>query len=166
MISPLTQTRPRVGRNTREIVLSSVLLPAPFRPTTPTTSPRRTSKLTPFKAQKSSAVDRPFRRPMTYSLSERVRSLGRRYSTLTSWTRIRTSSSVRSDRSGRLADAFGDAGRMTLLPNAGGRLTGPDLQAVGKLMGAGGEHDPSDDQCCEGDGTGDQECLRVGETAL
>ncbi|MEY2545170.1 MAG: hypothetical protein QOG48_287, partial [Verrucomicrobiota bacterium] len=31
-----------------------VLLPAPLRPMMPTTSPRRTSKDTPFNAQKSS----------------------------------------------------------------------------------------------------------------
>ena len=38
----------------RETIFSSVLLPAPFRPMMPTTSPSLTSKETSFKAQKCS----------------------------------------------------------------------------------------------------------------
>src|SRR5215831_10995051 len=54
-MSPL----PLVGSVMRERILSSVDLPAPLRPMTPTTSPGATSKLTSFSAQ---IVFPPFRR--------------------------------------------------------------------------------------------------------
>src|SRR4030095_6685672 len=53
--------RPVVGSVMRERILSSVDLPAPLRPMTPTTSPGGTSKLTSFKAQIVFS-DLPFRR--------------------------------------------------------------------------------------------------------
>ena len=52
---PRRCTRPSVGSVMRLRIFSSVLLPAPFRPMMPTTSPRLTSKETSFSAQKSSA---------------------------------------------------------------------------------------------------------------
>src|SRR5262249_49193953 len=48
---PATRTRPLVGHVTREISFSSVVLPAPLRPITPTPAPSRTSKLTSRSAQ-------------------------------------------------------------------------------------------------------------------
>ena len=42
---PATRTRPLVGQVTREISFSSVVLPAPLRPMTPTPAPSGTSKL-------------------------------------------------------------------------------------------------------------------------
>ena len=46
---------PLVGGVIRDRIFRSVLLPAPFRPMMPTTSPTRTSKLTSRSAQKSVA---------------------------------------------------------------------------------------------------------------
>src|SRR5437660_580599 len=51
----------------RERILSSVLLPAPLRPMMPTTSPRFTSKLTSFSAQKACS-------PLTASADSPARS--------------------------------------------------------------------------------------------
>src|SRR5262249_53194476 len=49
--------RPSVGLVMRLRILRSVLLPAPFRPMMPTTSPLATSKLKSFSAQNSSLSD-------------------------------------------------------------------------------------------------------------
>ncbi len=51
--------RPSVGSVMRERIFSRVLLPAPFLPTIPRTSPRLTSKLTSFSAQNVSSVALP-----------------------------------------------------------------------------------------------------------
>ncbi len=48
---PRSRTRPSVGSVMREMILSSVLLPAPFRPMMPTTSPCPTSNDTSRSAQ-------------------------------------------------------------------------------------------------------------------
>src|SRR5437879_587325 len=47
-------TRPSVGSVIREMTFSRVLLPAPLRPTIPTTSPSPTLKVTSFRDQKCS----------------------------------------------------------------------------------------------------------------
>jgi hypothetical protein len=51
------ETEPRVGSVMRASTFNSVLLPAPLRPTIPTTSPRRMLKETSCRAQKSSLPD-------------------------------------------------------------------------------------------------------------
>ena len=48
---PRISALPSVGRVIRARIFSSVLLPAPLRPISPTTSPSFTSKLTSFNAQ-------------------------------------------------------------------------------------------------------------------
>ena len=48
---PRSRTVPSVGSTIRLRIFSSVDLPAPLRPTMPTTSPRSTSKQTSFSAQ-------------------------------------------------------------------------------------------------------------------
>lgn len=48
---PSTDTVPASGRRKPLRILSAVVLPAPFGPTRPTTSPRATSKLTPDSAR-------------------------------------------------------------------------------------------------------------------
>ena len=48
---PLISAYPPVGSVMRDRILSSVLLPAPFRPITPMTSPRLTSNETSRSAQ-------------------------------------------------------------------------------------------------------------------
>ena len=53
---PRTSTRPSVGRVMRESTFKSVLLPAPLRPMTPTTSPASTAKLTSRSAQMDGAM--------------------------------------------------------------------------------------------------------------
>src|SRR5687767_2420518 len=56
---PWTWTSPSVSSVIRERILSRVLLPAPFRPTTPTTWPRFMSKEICLSAQNASFVDEP-----------------------------------------------------------------------------------------------------------
>jgi hypothetical protein len=56
--------RPRVGSVMRLRILSSVLLPAPFLPMMPTTSPFPTSNDTSRSAQKSSVVTAADREPL------------------------------------------------------------------------------------------------------
>ena len=50
-IRPRKRMRPSVGSVTRESTFRNVLLPAPFRPINPTTSPSATSKEMSFSAQ-------------------------------------------------------------------------------------------------------------------
>jgi hypothetical protein len=50
---PRTSTSPVVGRKTPEIMLKSVLFPAPLRPTTPRVVPGSTSRLKSCSAQNS-----------------------------------------------------------------------------------------------------------------
>ncbi len=58
---PVMSARPVVGSVIRDRIFSSVLLPAPFRPMIPTTSPGFTSKDTSFSAQiESSTTSFPF----------------------------------------------------------------------------------------------------------
>jgi len=45
---PPSRTRPRLGASTPAMTLSSVDLPAPLGPMTPTISPRSTSRSTPL----------------------------------------------------------------------------------------------------------------------
>src|SRR5438105_4292144 len=65
---PVTSAWPRVGSVIRERIRSSVVLPAPFRPMIPSTSPSRTWKETSSSAQMRSRGVRPVRsvrRPCT-----------------------------------------------------------------------------------------------------
>src|SRR5213594_3682747 len=57
---PWISACPSVGSVIRERTFSSVLFPAPFRPITPTTSPRLISKEMSFNAQKGSSFPFPF----------------------------------------------------------------------------------------------------------
>ena len=56
---PRATKLPVVGTVTWDRILSRVLLPAPFLPTNPSTSPFSRAKVTSFKAQKSSRVGAP-----------------------------------------------------------------------------------------------------------
>ena len=53
MSMPSSVIRPRHGRSAPAIVISSVLLPAPFAPISATVSPPARSRLTPNRAWKS-----------------------------------------------------------------------------------------------------------------
>ena len=62
---PRTLTVPRVGRMTPATTLSSVDLPAPFSPITPSDSPARIANDTPSTAVKALDAPRPRRRSQT-----------------------------------------------------------------------------------------------------
>ena len=71
---PCTVTRPRVGVSKRVASLSSVLLPEPLAPMTPSASPGATAKVTSRSAQNSSRQPRRWKVGQDMACRERARS--------------------------------------------------------------------------------------------
>ena len=72
---PLILTRPSLGSVIRDSIFRSVDFPAPLRPMTPTTSPRKTSKDRSLSAQNSSISSPAIScRPLAMSTAERRKS--------------------------------------------------------------------------------------------
>src|ERR1700742_3000172 len=63
--NPATAARPRSGRLSVDRISTMVVLPAPFGPSSPITSPRLTSKLTSCRATTSPLAPKVFRTPST-----------------------------------------------------------------------------------------------------
>src|SRR5262245_18846899 len=92
---PRTRARPAVGRSTRATTLSSVLLPAPFRPMSPKTSPSSTVMLTSRSAQNSSWWRDRLTIRSVYSFSVAMRSRGIRKRTDTPSSAMAGSDTIR-----------------------------------------------------------------------